>query len=1021
MSQDRSSQQSDSDADLLEGYVEFAELDSSLSTALFWPHTDSGGQPIVTNHGAVPGAGGEWPAPDSAVTTGEAAAASVNGCHEAMPVAEAAGARSAPAAAAAAAAGAADVARAPGGSSSSEQDQLLRELIGQLAKQGGSSRGKEESDVDADVDYIRIEPHDVHENAMAWSSSSVGSRFSFLIQRTQADDESDLEDPADEPPAPAGAVPQDADDREESDQVLPLAAAEQPRQVGAPGALLQHRQLLQQQLRRWWQHDGDGTAAAGLADPAPSVDGYDPSSLSSPLWQPVRHYKHDKNSRVNGVLSVMAAVALVLAVGIGIGHCIGSAREASLQQQIRDDQDSKLRELREDLLMCLRKQEDISQTITKLNEIEAILVDAEHWRSEYEELLKLKVQAEDGWRRDRADLLGQLEHAKAELGRVQACHHDSEFMSRQELKLDDVHAKLQVALDHKERQALGEQLTECKANMTARDEATRGLKTAIDNKNRAIVLLKEQLLDRERELVKATASCSPAGTAAAAGGSSAAGTSVDHDRPAHSHQEEKSDGLAACQRQLLRSLERVTNLEISLQHAQSQLLEQTRKQHSCQEQLDGSCRGDDSSSSKGGSSFVGKMAAAHQSDSPACGRPSRAESYSHAANGKGSEAELRRCARMVLAAREAQRRLTSPSAGGGSSGQLALDRSLRLFAAATSATVNSRSSQPKHVVDDDDAEASDDGEDALRRLYRGTRSAVEGLLGAAKSTLRVANSSLHALANTSASLLHEAGQSAADASRKWNVSEKVSAAAAGVRAGVRDVADMVASAWETAAAKAKEAAVAAGARAAAATTGAAEGDLTDVDGAPAAAAEAAEAVQKPPVVNATLFWAEFKELRQLVSNFTERSHLAGEGERTYGAVAAFLRRYNVSEAVLPGGSEWKAWCSCQLAWWTGRLQSLEGVVDCSDRLADWQVDVQDTETNSDVRAAAARASALSVDAKAGDKAKYSSADLIAPEWIFERAAEREFVRDTPDDWYWRKVKEAYSQMYKLFSDGRPQQ
>jgi len=73
-------------------------------------------------------------------------------------------------------------------------------------------------------------------------------------------------------------------------------------------------------------------------------------------------------------------------------------------------------------------------------------------------LALVRFQAEDGWRLERASILDQVERSKAELSRMAACHRDSELLSRQQVKLDDVHAKLQAALDHKERQAVDQQV-----------------------------------------------------------------------------------------------------------------------------------------------------------------------------------------------------------------------------------------------------------------------------------------------------------------------------------------------------------------------------------------------------------------------------------------------------------------------------------------------------------------------------------------------------------------------------------
>lgn len=52
----------------------------------------------------------------------------------------------------------------------------------------------------------------------------------------------------------------------------------------------------------------------------------------------------------------------------------GSSREAYLQQEIQEGQKLRLRSVQDDLLMCLRKQEDIDQTINKLNEVILVIL-----------------------------------------------------------------------------------------------------------------------------------------------------------------------------------------------------------------------------------------------------------------------------------------------------------------------------------------------------------------------------------------------------------------------------------------------------------------------------------------------------------------------------------------------------------------------------------------------------------------------------------------------------------------------
>lgn len=103
----------------------------------------------------------------------------------------------------------------------------------------------------------------------------------------------------------------------------------------------------------------------------------------------VRSYKHRPNNSLNATLNVLALLALFTAVGIGMGHYIGSSREISLRQQRL----VKLKSLQDDYLMCLR-QMDVHKAKAAITDEQKIAAVTGVWKSKFEELIIEKVELE---------------------------------------------------------------------------------------------------------------------------------------------------------------------------------------------------------------------------------------------------------------------------------------------------------------------------------------------------------------------------------------------------------------------------------------------------------------------------------------------------------------------------------------------------------------------------------------------------------------------------------------------------
>lgn len=70
----------------------------------------------------------------------------------------------------------------------------------------------------------------------------------------------------------------------------------------------------------------------------------------------IRAYFHQPNTVLNGKLNLILILTITAVVGLGIGHFIGWSNVYSRQQQLSLGQVIKLKQLQDDLLMCMKEQ-----------------------------------------------------------------------------------------------------------------------------------------------------------------------------------------------------------------------------------------------------------------------------------------------------------------------------------------------------------------------------------------------------------------------------------------------------------------------------------------------------------------------------------------------------------------------------------------------------------------------------------------------------------------------------------------
>lgn len=122
-----------------------------------------------------------------------------------------------------------------------------------------------------------------------------------------------------------------------------------------------------------------------------------------PIEAGARSYKHRPNASLNTLLTTIALMALFGALGIGIGHYIGSVRELTLRQA----QLAKMRSLQDDFVVCLQDQENLNRRLKMPSDKEVKLSTAvEIWQHKYEELVL-----------EKADLMNRVHKLEESLGK----------------------------------------------------------------------------------------------------------------------------------------------------------------------------------------------------------------------------------------------------------------------------------------------------------------------------------------------------------------------------------------------------------------------------------------------------------------------------------------------------------------------------------------------------------------------------------------------------------------------------
>ncbi|ELU07159.1 hypothetical protein CAPTEDRAFT_216524 [Capitella teleta] len=121
-----------------------------------------------------------------------------------------------------------------------------------------------------------------------------------------------------------------------------------------------------------------------------------------PIEPGARSYKHRPNASLNTLLTMFSLMALFGAVGVGIGHYIGSVREMNLRQA----QIAKMRSLQDDVVVCHQDQEKLRLRLRKPSAREMKLSTAvDIWQQKYEELVL-----------EKADLVNKIKMMEVSLG-----------------------------------------------------------------------------------------------------------------------------------------------------------------------------------------------------------------------------------------------------------------------------------------------------------------------------------------------------------------------------------------------------------------------------------------------------------------------------------------------------------------------------------------------------------------------------------------------------------------------------
>lgn len=73
----------------------------------------------------------------------------------------------------------------------------------------------------------------------------------------------------------------------------------------------------------------------------------------------IRAYVHTPNTVLNNKLTLVLILSITAVVGLGIGHFIGWSNQWNQQRQLSMGQVIKLKQLQDDLLVCMKLQDQV--------------------------------------------------------------------------------------------------------------------------------------------------------------------------------------------------------------------------------------------------------------------------------------------------------------------------------------------------------------------------------------------------------------------------------------------------------------------------------------------------------------------------------------------------------------------------------------------------------------------------------------------------------------------------------------
>ncbi|KAH6938861.1 hypothetical protein HPB50_013824 [Hyalomma asiaticum] len=126
-----------------------------------------------------------------------------------------------------------------------------------------------------------------------------------------------------------------------------------------------------------------------------ALDWMDAASVASDTSLPsglemqsgVRRYKHVPNTRLNWVLTAVAALVAVAAVAFGVGHYYGGSDQSFQQRKLSQGQMQQLKALQEELVNCMNQQnKEKPPKGSPFRNTQVCYQDVEYWKRKFEQL-----------------------------------------------------------------------------------------------------------------------------------------------------------------------------------------------------------------------------------------------------------------------------------------------------------------------------------------------------------------------------------------------------------------------------------------------------------------------------------------------------------------------------------------------------------------------------------------------------------------------------------------------------------